>query len=208
MYSGDVLSVILEHEYGIKIKNAEVDYVNDTRIRNAMVHLEQQLMDRMSNADELSLGYLNLENELRVVMNGGPVNFSDLDNPNSEVSKYIVKDGNVIIIPRNDNKVHVFGQVANPGDYEYSQGKDYKYYIDKAGGLGNYATGDIMLIKAASREWLPVDSDSAKVEVGDYLFVPRSLSHSFNYYLGMTQTFLSIIGSAATLILLILQFKK
>ncbi len=208
LYSGNVLSTILEDEYGVKIKSSEIDFETDTKARNMMVRLEQQLMARMSNADELSIGYLNLENELRVVMQGGPVNFSDINNPNSEASKYIVQDGDVIIIPKNDEKVHVFGQVANPGDYAYSPGKDYNYYINKAGGMGEYATDDIMLIKAASREWIPIDSDNAKVEVGDYIFVPRSISHSFNYYLGMTQTFLSIVGSAATLILLILQFKK
>lgn len=206
LYSGKTLSVILEQEYGIKMKNMQID--DDKKIRDMMVRLEQQLMLRMSNADELSVAYLNLENELRVVMNGGPVNFSDLNDPESEAAKYIVKNGDVIIIPKNDHKVHVFGQVANPGSVEFSEGKGYNYYINKAGGLGDYATEDIMLIKAASREWMPIDSDNARVEEGDYIFVPRSLSHSFNYYLGMTQTFLSIVGSAATLILLILQFKK
>jgi polysaccharide biosynthesis/export protein len=204
LYSGNTLSIILEREYGIKMKDVMFTD-NDTKINDMMVKLENQLMDRMSNADELSVNYLNLENELRVLTYGGPVNFSDLNDPDSETSKYIVKDGDVIIIPRNDHKVHVFGQVANPGSIEYSQGKDYNYYINKTGGLGEYAMDDIMLIKAASREWIPVDSDSAKVEEGDFIFVPRSLSHSFNYYLGMAQTFLSIIGSAATLILLLIK---
>ena len=48
-------------------------------------------------------------------MEGSTIDFTKLNNPNSEASKYLVKDNDVIIIPSKDSSVYVFGQVLSHG---------------------------------------------------------------------------------------------
>ena len=138
----------------------------------------------------------------------GPVDFTKIDDSTSNVSEYIVSDGDVIIIPRQEKTVYVFGQVAKTGKINYVEGKDYNYYINEAGGKGEYARSDVMLIKAVTNEWIPADDEKAVIEEGDYIYVPRTLAKSFIYYVRTTSIFLGIIGSLATIALLIVNLTK
>ena len=65
-----------------------------------------------------------------------------------------------------------------------------------------------MLIKSVTKEWIPADNENAVIEEGDYIYVPRSLSKSFNYYVKNVSVFLSIVGSLATIALLIVNLTK
>ena len=121
-------------------------------------------------------------------METGPVDFTKLDDSTSNVSNYIVKDGDVIIIPEKESTVYVFGQVPKPGKVNYVEGKDYKYYINEAGGTGEYARDDIMLIKAAPGNGSRMIM-TMLIEEGDYIYVPRTLSKSFNYYVKTTSVY-------------------
>lgn len=206
IYNAKSLSFILEHEYGIKLKD-QLNLV-DYKLDQMLVKLEGALMFRMSNVDEEDSAYFFMENELRVLVDGGPVDFSNIADSNSEAADYIVKDGDIIIVPPLEHKVYVFGQIPNPGGVPFVEGKDYNYYIKKAGGLSEYSRSSVMLIKGGTREWIPADDDKAIIEDGDYLYVPRHLSKSFSYYARSVQTYLSILGSAATIILLLINITK
>jgi protein involved in polysaccharide export with SLBB domain len=152
--------------------------------------------------------FFNAENQLRVLMEGSAIDFTKLNDPNSEASKYLVKDNDLIIIPSLDSSVYVFGQVLSPGHVLYSPGKDYKYYIEKAKGFGEFAErNDVMIIKGVNRNWVEADKNIV-IEDGDYIYIPRMTIRSFNSYVGQVGTYLGIVGSVATIILLLLQFKK
>ena len=87
-------------------------------------------------------------------------------------------------------------------------GKDYIYYIS-AGGLSELAKDDeIAVIKGDTREWITVKDHKVKIEPGDFIYVPKNPNVSFDYYVGKLGKYLGIIGSTATIILLMLQFKK
>ena len=164
-------------------------------------------MLRMSNVDEEDSTYFLLENSLRLLLESGPVNFTKVMDKNSKEAHYIVKDGDIIIIPEKKNRVYVFGQVANPGFVDLVPGKNYEYYIKEVGGEGDYARGDVMIIRGSSRKWIDADND-VKIKDGDYIYVPRHLAKSFNYYLKNVSIYFSILASISTIILLALQFKK
>jgi protein involved in polysaccharide export with SLBB domain len=141
-------------------------------------------------------------------MEGSTLDFTKLSDPNSEVSKYLVKDNDIVIIPSLDSSVYVFGQVHSPGHVTYLPGKDYQYYIEKAQGFGEFAErNDVMIIKGVTRTWIEADNNIA-IEEGDYIYIPRKTMRSFNSYVSIVGTYLGIVGSAATIILLLLQFKK
>ncbi len=204
--SGNSVSLLLEKEYGIKLK--ENTNVLTPEISNTLVKLENLLMYRMSDLTQEDTAYFFLENQLRVLDNGSSIDFSKISDDSSMASKYEVKDGDIIIIPVKDNAVYVYGQVVDPGKVPFVEGEDYKYYINKAGGTGEYADDDIMVIKAASREWISPIKNKVKIEPGDYVWVPRVPARSLNYYIYSVGGYLSIVASAATIFLLILQFKK
>jgi protein involved in polysaccharide export with SLBB domain len=121
-----------------------------------------------------------------------------------------MSDNDILIFPKKETTVYVFGQVPKIGSYDYVPGKDFNYYISQAGGIGPYAQNKdkIMVIKAGSREWLKTDDGPVNVEEGDYIYVPREPSYSFNYYLGVVGSYVGIVGSVATVILLLTQLNK
>ena len=162
----------------------------------------------MSNLVPEDTAYFYTENQLRVLMEGSSLDFTKLNDPNSEVSKYLVKDKDIIIIPAKDSSVYVFGQVPSPGHITYIPEKDYKYYIDKANGFGEFAEkNDVMIIKGVTHNWIDAENYNG-IEEGDYIYVPRKTMKSYNSYVNQIGTYLGIVGSAATIILLLLQFKK
>ena len=201
IYSGNSVQLLLEKEYGITLKDHP--YVLDTKLNDALLKLEDVMMLRMSNVNEQDSAYFYIENRMRVLNEGSAVDFRKLNDTSSAASKYIVHDGDILIIPQKENSVYVYGQVSDPGHVPYEQGKDYKYYIEKAGGLGQYADTPIMVIKSRSRQWLEADKPGVKVEDGDYVWVPRIPTHSFNWYVAAVGGYLGIVASAATIFLLL-----
>ncbi len=98
---------------------------------------------------------LILENQFRVLIEGSSLDFRKINDPDSDIAKYIVQSGDIIIIPQVQNSVYVFGQVLRPGHVTFIEGKDYNYYVTEASGLGELAEDDdIMVIKGGSRAWL------------------------------------------------------
>jgi len=206
LFTGKSIMPILEKQFGMNFsENGKLD---SKELEQKYFNFENYLMVRMSNITEQDSAYFYLENQLRLTADGGSIDFTKLNEENSEASKYIVKDNDVIIIPQKEKVVYVFGQVAEPGRINFVEGKDYNYYIDEAGGYGKYADEDVMLIKSVSRNWIPASSDNAKIEEGDYIYIPKDPKRSFHYYLGETANYLGIIGSIATIILLLIQINK
>ncbi len=202
LFTGSSLPLLLENYYGINL-NKTPD-VLDEKMTNFLLRFQNMMMMRMSNVDEMDSSYFLMENDLRLLLESGPVDFTKINDTSSNVSEYIVSDGDVIIIPPKEKTVYVFGQVAEPGKVNYVAGKDFDYYVNEAGGAGEYARDDIMLIKSVTKEWIPADNENAIIEEGDYIYVPRTLSRSFNYYVRNVSVFLSIVSSLATIALLII----
>lgn len=149
--------------------------------------------------------YFTVSNQLRILEGTNIYGFSDLYSDTSAVGEFIVKDGDVIIIPEKFEAVYVFGQVGSAGYYKYVPGKDYSYYINKAGGLTGTAKSDdeIFVIKGKSREWLSIESSKKfTIEPGDYIYVLKEIPRDMWYYIGRIGTIAGILGSIATIVLL------
>jgi protein involved in polysaccharide export with SLBB domain len=164
----------------------------------------------MSNLTEEDTAYFKLETRLNVLLNSQTVDMSGEFNALNSDRNPVLRDGDIVVVPKKETAVYVLGQVLYPGGIKYKTGEDMWYYIKRAGGLGELAeTDDIMIIKSISREWLETDLDEPPVmQPGDYIWIPRDTPHSFNYYVREIGTYLGIVGSAATIILLLIQFGK
>lgn len=77
-----------------------------------------------------------------------------------------------ITIPKDQKTIRVMGQIGVPGFYVFDPSQDYSEYILQAGGFSPAAdTSRIYIIKAATRNWVPVDQTT--LASGDILFVDR-----------------------------------
>lgn len=205
LFRGNSINLLLERQYGVTIENNLA--LIDTSLLDKIIDYEQMLMMRMSNLVPEDIPYFQIENRIRVMNEGSISDFSKIDDPTSEISNIILQHGDVIIIPQKRQNVYVFGQVQNPGFITYSKGKDYRYYIDLAGGKGKYAEDEIKVIKGESRYWV-LASEEPIIDEGDYIFVPKQELRTFRSYFQEYASYLSIVGSVATIALLIAQFGK
>ena len=206
MVSGNVDSFFLIKKYGHKFGNKQL--LTTEEINEQYLKLENILMSRMSNLTEQDISYFYAENQIRVLLDENTVDFTTLNDENSKASNFIVKNGDIIIIPKIDNTVYIFGQVAKTGRITFKDDANYLYYIDKAGGLSEFSDDDIFVIKGQTREWISPIDNVVKIEPGDFIWVPKNPHRSFTYYLNQTSVYFTIIGSIATVLLLLNQFGK
>lgn len=207
LYTGNSLAVFIEKQYGIDL--ADQPDLEDVNLRNTIVNLETMLMYRMSNVYPDDSSYFFLENQLRVLTEGSSLDFTKMNDPESDISNYIVKSGDVIVVPTIRKSVYVFGQVANPGYVLLVEGKDFSYYISEAGGMGELAVEDeIMVIKGGSRHWISPYEQNVILEEGDYVYVPKERLRSSRTYAAEYSIYIRMLASVATVILLFLAVFK
>ncbi|MCK4409298.1 MAG: SLBB domain-containing protein [Candidatus Eisenbacteria sp.] len=85
----------------------------------------------------------------------------------------LLRDGDLILIPRRVDTVEVLGQVANPGKIAHLSGKRYGHYISEAGGCGSLARKNrIRVVRGATGEWMYARS-AGVLEPGDLVWVPE-----------------------------------
>lgn len=204
LYRGGNLTNLLEQIYGMPINEI---VISDNYSSQAIVELENSLMLRMSNLLQEDLSYFEVENQLRVLTESSSEDFTLIEDSTSDIFNLRVQNGDIIIIPPTKKTVYVFGQVPNPGHINYSPSESYSYYIDKAGGYGEYAEDEVMIIKGVSRNWV-IANENTKIDEGDYIFVPKERLRSFRSYVQEYSTYISVVGTIATIILLFLQFGK
>ena len=208
LYTGKSLAVFLERQYGINLdKQPDLE---DVDLRNTIINLETLQMRRMSNIYPEDLSNFYAENQLRVLMEGSSLDFTKIYDKNSNIGEYIVKNSDVIVVPIKRKSVYVFGQVANPGYVPLIESKkDYKYYINEAGGMGQLAVVDeIMVIKGGSRFWISPLVQNVMLEEGDYIYVPKERLRSFRTVVAENAIYVGIITSIATVVLLIVTLLK
>ncbi len=170
---------------------------------------ETMMMNRMSNITKDDSLTFAIDNQLRFSRGNGIIDFNRVLDSTSRDSKFIVKDGDYIFIPEKLNLVYVFGQVNNPGYVEFVTGKDWNYYITKSGGVGETAKDEVYLIKGESRSWISLKKGKSQViEPGDYIWVSKKIPRTFDYYLNRIMAISSVVGTLATLVLIIIQAGK
>lgn len=207
LYTGNSLAVFLEKLYGINLQDqSDLENID---LRNTVVNLETMLMYRMSNVYPEDSSYFFLENQLRVLTEGSSLDFTKVGDKDSEIAKYILKSGDVIVIPEIRKSVYMFGQIANPGFVPLVEDKDYEYYINIAGGLGELAVEDeIMVIKGGSRAWISPINQKVKIEEGDYIYVPKEQLRSFSSRAIEYSIYVGMLASVATVVLVIFNVFK
>jgi len=87
------------------------------------------------------------------------------------VDPLVLRDGDRLVIPRDQRSVYVFGQVMRPGFVAFEPDRTLAEYVESAGGTGPNA-GAVMLLRGLDGEL--IDDPGAAVRSGDLVFVDRS----------------------------------
>ena len=171
---------------------------DDERARRSF--LLKQLSAQTESSDSVALNQLDLGDTYTV----GIYLDKALENPGSEYD-VVLREGDRIIVPEYNGTVKVSGNVMYPNTVVYSPGKNYKYYINQAGGFGNRAK--------KSKTWVIYQNGTmakvghgAKIEPGCEIVVPtkqKSDPLKTQQWISIAQ---SVFSMAAMVTILIKQF--
>jgi len=119
-------------------------------------------------SDQFAEGFAYLDLEAQLIQNRVNIDLTD-DDQLKEVKLF---NGDRLHIPKSEGTVFVFGQVNDPGYYNFDPGRNSDGYISQAGGFALAADQDrIFVIKAKNEAWY--HPDDVTLEPGDLVFVDR-----------------------------------
>ncbi len=167
----------------------------------------EQLLSSRSNLGLQDTAYYLTETALRLKGELVSVDFYRLLVLNDSTQDVTLRNHDRIVVPRRSRTVYVFGQVLSPGHVEFIEGKDYSYYVQKARGYAQDAReGDVKIIKGNTRVWL--EPGETTIEDGDFIWIPKEKQYPFAYHLNIWAQVAGIIGTVATVALLINNLTK
>ena len=111
-----------------------------------------------------------------------------LEHPGSDYD-IILREGDRLVVPEYNGTVKINGNVMYPNTVAYSDGKDYKWYINQAGGYGNNARRSRTYILYQNGT-VSRAKGNAKIEPGCEIIVPTKTR--------TTQQTIATIGSLGT----------
>ena len=94
----------------------------------------------------------------------------------------VLTPGDSIFIPFKTERVHIFGEVLNPGTLKHEESYSMKDYIEDAGGFNKYSDKRAVIIISANglvQRAMIRNFGSSRVEIkpGTVIYVPRDLSY-------------------------------
>ena len=127
------------------------------------------------------------------------VNFNSLWNDGDRSQDIILKNKDVIYIPRAPQVVEVTGRVAKPGGVLFKSGANLNYYIEQVGGVTwDARPGRTKVIKSTGE--IMDDEDVKELLAGDIIWVPRKPDR--DYWKIFRDTML-VMGQLATVYLVV-----
>ena len=109
-------------------------------------------------------------------------------------------DGDVLTVPRFNHTVRISGDVHTPNTVAFEEGKDWKYYIDQAGGFGDRAKkkGSYIVYQNGTMSL----AKNGKIEPGCEVIVPTKAKRdpaTVSQWLGIGTSMASIGTMFATI---------
>jgi protein involved in polysaccharide export with SLBB domain len=140
--------------------------LGDDAIDAEYVRLDQMSVGDMTEAEYAY--YKTIQRDRRSVVSDFEKALSG--DPSEDV---LLKDGDLIVVPRAVGTVRVIGQVSDPGEIDWEPGKRYGYYVDRAGGYSDRAhRGKTRVIRRATGEWAGARG-AGELAPGDTVWVPE-----------------------------------
>ena len=186
--------------------SASLEEAELTRVlAEELVDPEYERLKKMSVADMLETEYDYFRTKSRSKPGRVAVDFIELFNKGDITKDFMLRDGDVITVPRKSRVVNVIGEISNPGIQPFSTDVDYRFYLSRAGGFSDRADkGKVTIIKGVTSEWKKAQKGKT-LEPGDTIWVPERKKRN---YLSIVKDTLVFIGNLATVYLVIQQATK
>lgn len=123
-----------------------------------------------------------------------------LENP-GQAADIVLKDGDVINIPKQTTTVRIDGAVLRPGVVTYVKGKSLNYYIGKAGGTTKYAWKRKAYVVSMNGTVYTNHSSDFKLEPGCEIIVPEKAPNPNRLGLASYLSIGTSITSMATMVI-------
>jgi protein involved in polysaccharide export with SLBB domain len=127
-----------------------------------------------------------------------------LANPGCE-EDIILREGDHIVVPEYISTVKVSGNVMYPNTVSYKPGKNYKYYVNQAGGFGNHAKKRKTWVIYPNGTMAQV-GHGAKIEPGCEIVVPMKPEPKAGLVQQWVAVAQSVASMSALLVIMIKQF--
>ena len=122
----------------------------------------------------------------------------------SYTKNLILKDGDVLTIPKKSNHIYIYGEINFEGALKFESGKDLDFYINKSGGVNENAdtnsiyvlhpNGDTQKAKIQRNLFESTPQGELELYPGSVIFVPRAIDNSATNRLA-AQAYVSILGN-------------
>jgi protein involved in polysaccharide export with SLBB domain len=170
-----------------------------------IVDPEFERLKLMHVADMLDTEYEYFKTKSRSKAGRVAVDFVGLFVDDDTTKDFLLRDGDIINVPRKSKVINVMGEVSNPGIQPFIPDVDYRFYLRGAGGFSDRADkGKIRIIRGITGEWKDARKGAA-LEPGDTIWIPEKKKRD---YWALAKDTLIFVGNLATVYLVIEQATK
>lgn len=161
--------------------------------------LMQQLAKQAGGNDSVRISQLNLSDTYSVGIHLDEA----LANPGSDADIQL-REGDRIVVPEFNGTVTISGNVMFPNTVAYQKGKNYKWYVNQAGGFGNRAKKSATWIVYQNGTMSKVGR-GVKIEPGCEIIVPTKKSNPMGLaqWMGIGSSLTSVGAMTAAIISLL-----
>lgn len=183
-------------------KNARLERVMNADEKARRDFLVEQVRKQagIRSSDSIAVSQLALSNTYPV----GIYLDKALANPGCE-EDIILREGDHIVVPEYISTVKVSGNVMYPNTVSYKPGKDYKYYVNQAGGFGNHAKKRKTWVIYPNGTMAQV-GHGAKIEPGCEIVVPMKPEPKAGLVQQWVAVAQSVASMSALLVIMVKQF--
>lgn len=183
-------------------KNARLERVMNADEKSRRDFLIEQVRKQagIRSSDSIAVSQLALSNTYPV----GIYLDKALANPGCE-EDIILREGDRIVVPEYISTVKVSGNVMYPNTVSYKPGKDYKYYVNQAGGFGNHSKKRKTWVIYPNGTMAQV-GHGAKIEPGCEIVVPMKPEPKAGLVQQWVAVAQSVASMSALLVIMIKQF--
>lgn len=184
-------------------ENADLNYSKIVRInpRNSNEKIVTWLKS-FSTTDLFAIERSYLKSQILEQGGTASLNFAEIKD---KAGDFALQDGDQIIIARISDAVRVSGAVKFPGLVGYEKGKDFRFYIEKAGGFSSSARRNtVKLLKNDVATMLKLD-DKTVINPGDMIWVPE---HDNRQTMRNLLDIITIVASSMTVIVSVIAITK
>jgi protein involved in polysaccharide export with SLBB domain len=189
---------VYENETTQKINSDAKELLYNTFLNNLMANSYQ-----ISESEGSNDSIISLIATLKETKPSGRI-IADFTNLDDQTKKVFLQNNDTIFIPEFLNQVYVYGELSSEGTAEFIEGEDVSYYLNKKGGLNEFADKkSIYIIQpngetvkyAKNRNIFMSDLEKeTKIYSGSIIFVPRKYDNEYSNRL-RGQAYASILSS-------------